>query len=100
MYKLIRLYNQNKNKIIKIILIIVLIIGLIQLLNYLVSIKNKNIQSGNVDNSNKIAEENNNQLVSNKSIISGQSVTTSKLKKDTQVIDEFVKLCNDKQIFK
>lgn len=98
MYKLIRFYNQNRNKIIKIILIIVLIIGLIQLLNYLVSVKNKNIQSGNIENINKITEENNNQLISNKSIISGQSITTSKLKKDTQVIDEFVKLCNEKQI--
>lgn len=97
MYKLIRFYNQNRKKIFKIILIIVLIIGLIQLLNYFAkNPQNKgNIQQGNIITINNRV---NDELVSDKSIISGQSVGTTKLKEDKDIIKQFVEDCNNEDI--
>ena len=92
MYKLIRFYNQNKKKILKTILIIVFILILIQILDYLskINITGKGIQN-KVSNDN----ENNQGLVSDKSAISGQSISTTKLKNDTEIIDKFVGYCNE-----
>lgn len=95
MYKLIRYYNQNKDKILKTILIIVFIIGIIQLLNYLIKLKNeKNISKLNVL-TNYINNDISQELVSDKSLISGQSVSSTKLKQDTDIINEFVENCNN-----
>lgn len=96
MYKLIRFYNQNRKKILKTILIIVFIIGGIQLLNYF-SKTNTNSNYGNTEqnsNKNKIAQE----LISDKSPISGQSISSSKLKNDTEIIKDFIEKCNNKDI--
>lgn len=99
MYKLIRFYNQNRKKIFKIILIIVLIIGLIQLLNYFAKQSN-NINKNDYEQKNIInnSAEKNQDIVSNKSLVSGEIVQNEKLKKDADVIDEFVKYCNNKDI--
>lgn len=96
MYKLIRFYNQNRKKIFKIILIIVFIIGIIQLLNYFTRV-NKEQQ---VNQNTTITEEDNisQELVSNKSAISGENVSSAKLKKDTDVINKFVEYCNQSDL--
>ncbi len=99
MYKLIRFYNQNRKKIFKIILIIVLIIGLIQLLNYFAKQSN-NIDKNDYEQKNIVNTNNekNQDIISNKSLVSGSIVSNEKLKKDVDVIDEFIKYCNNKDI--
>ena len=95
MYKLMRFYNQNKGKIWTIILIIVFILGIIQLLNYFAktNVTSKKVESISTNNT-----EINQEVVSDKSTISGQNVSSTKLKQDTDVINEFVKYCNDGNI--
>lgn len=95
MYKLMRFYNQNKGKIWTIILIIVFILGIIQLLNYFAktNVTSKKVESIATNNT-----EINQEVVSDKSAISGQNVSSTKLKKDTDIINEFVKYCNDGNI--
>lgn len=99
MYKLIRFYNQNRTKIIKTILIIVLIILVIQLLNYLTKLK---IEKEKTQNSallnNSIVNNTSTSLITDKSAVSGESVSSNKLKKDTDIIDDFIKFCNDGDI--
>lgn len=91
MYKLIRFYNQNRRKILITILIIVFILGIIQLLNYFSKINVIGKETPNITVNNA---ETNQGLVSDKSAISGQSVSSTKLEKDTKIIGEFVEYCN------
>ena len=96
MYKLIRFYNQNRRKILMTILIIVFILGIIQLLNYFTKI-NKEQQ----ENQNSNITENsdiNRELVSNKSAVFGDTVSSSNLKSDIEIINEFVKYCNEQNV--
>ena len=92
MYKLIRFYNQNKKKILKTILIIVFILILIRLLNYLSGI---NINGGGI----QYIEQDNNEiyqgLISDKSAISGKTISHSELKKDTDIVGKFIGYCNE-----
>ena len=96
MYKLIRLYNQNKKKIWTIIICIILIIGLIQLLNYIV-IKNNEKNINNSNNNIKTPEKtyNNINLESDKSAITGESIGRTQLEK-VDIIDTFYSYCNNK----
>lgn len=99
MYKLIRLYNQNRRKIFIIILIIVFIIVLIQLLNYFA--KRDNVDKNKIGNSDNIIENvlnNNKELLSDKSAISGGKISDSKLKNDSNVISKFFDYCNNGDI--
>lgn len=99
MYKLIRFYNQNRKKIFKIILIIVFIIGIIQLLNWLTKEKNnKKVQNNVIENSSVINNDTQKELVSNKSVVSGEKISNYKLEKDTDVIKKFITYCNDKEL--
>ena len=96
MYNLIRFYNQNRRKILMTILIIVFILGIIQLLNYFTKI-NKEQQ----ENQNSNITENsdiNRELVSNKSAVFGDTVSSSNLKSDIEIINEFVKYCNEQNV--
>lgn len=96
MYKLIRFYNQNRKKILVIVLFIVFLILLLQLLNYFTKIKKEDTKVLN-----NTVEENNNsikQLISDKSSVSGKSVSSSKLKEDANVIDKFMEYCKNKNV--
>lgn len=95
MYKLIRFYNQNRRRILITILIIVFILGIIQLLNYFskINITARETQRLEVNNT-----EANKELVSDKSAISGQSISSTQLKRDTDIINEFVGYCNNGDI--
>ena len=93
MYKLIRFFNQNRKRIIRIILIIVFLLVLIQLLNYFAKNKNddNNMQKNDIEINNFINKQ---ELVSDKSAISGKSISQNKLENDTNVINEFLNYCN------
>lgn len=95
MYKLIRFYNQNRKNIIKVILIIAFIILVIQLLNWLTRINKQNEEEDN-----NIIEKNNtiNEIISDRSLISGESISSTKLEEDTEIINKFVKYCNEENI--
>ena len=94
MYNLIRFYNQNRKKIIKIILVIVFIIGLIQLLDFFSKRENKNEEVSNEINNTKYS----NTVISDKSAISGSSVSENKFKKDTDIINDFFNYCKNGNI--
>lgn len=89
MYKLIRYFNQNRKRIIIIIIGIVFFLGLIQLLNYFA--KNSNSSNNNVIVKDTVI---NNELVSNKSAVSGSNIAQQKLKRDTDIITKFMDYCN------
>lgn len=89
MYKLIRYFNQNRKRIIIIIIGIVFFLGLIQLLNYFA--KNSNSSNNNVIVKDTVV---NNELVSNKSAVSGSNIAQQKLKRDTDIITKFMDYCN------
>lgn len=96
MYRLMRFYNQNRKKIWMTILIIVFILGGIQLLNYFAKenkLNNAN-KNNNINRENSIKQE----LVSDKSSISGSSISSTILNKDVEVINEFVKYCNENNL--
>ena len=95
MYRLIRFYNQNRRRILIIILIIVFILGIIQLLNYFsrMKIAKEDKQNTLIENT-----EINKDVVSEKSLISGQNVSDTQLNSETELIDEFVKYCNNKDL--
>lgn len=95
MYKLIRFYNQNKKKILRTILIIVFIIIVIQLLNQFYKGKNVKRDIQYIEVSDNVINQ---ELISDKSVISGQKVSSNKLKDDTDIINQFVEYCNEKNI--
>lgn len=97
MYNLIRFYNQNRKQIFTIILIIVFVIALIQLLNYLSKNRTENNLTENQNISSNVVSDKQ-ELISNKSAISGKSISETKLQKDTDVIDKFIEYCNKKDI--
>ncbi len=97
MYKLIKFYNQNRKKIFKIILIIVFILAIIQLLNYFSKISKKDVAIDNVsvvNNSNNAHQE----LVSNRSVITGEKISENKLNGDVDIINKFMDYCNEGNI--
>lgn len=93
MYNLIRFYNRNKRTIIKIILIIALIIVIIQLFNNFYKNRKDNKNDRNIKN-NTYQEE----LISDKSSITGESVYKEDLKNDVDIINQFVNYCNNKDV--
>lgn len=97
MYKLIRFFNQNRKRILLIVLIIVFIVILIQLLNFIEKNNNNkdNIVSNNVNVSNF---DNNKEITSDKSLISGDTVSESKLNEDADIINNFLEFCNNGNI--
>lgn len=96
MYKLVRFYNQNRRKIWMTILIIVFILGIIQLLKYLT--KENKLNNINKEKNTIIENNINQELISDKSAVSGDEVSSTKLKNDTEIINEFIKYCNEKNI--
>lgn len=94
MYNLIRFYNQNRRKIIEIILIIVFIILIIQLLNYFSKKENNNNENNNIIIKSNYDQE----VISDKSAISGSKISGNKLNEDTDVIKSFYEYCNQGNI--
>ena len=81
MYKLIRFFNQNKNQIIKIGVFIIFLFIILQLLNKLAQIKNKeSIENVTVSNTSSTTQSDNKGLISNKSAVNGGEVSKENLK--------------------
>lgn len=97
MYKLIRFYNQNRRKIIIIVLVIIFLLLLLQLFNYLAK-TNQSVENKNIKNQENI--QNNNEMISNKSAVSGKDISQTKLKNDSDIINEFFEYCNNGDIEK
>lgn len=101
MYKLIRFFNQNKNQIIKIGVFIIFLFIILQLLNKLAQIKNKeSIENVTVSNTSSTTQSDNKGLISNKSAVNGGEVSKENLKNATDTIYEFVDYCNKQEIEK
>ena len=103
MYKLIRFFNQNRKKIVRVILIIAFAFIILQILNYLIKIKYENDNEKNTNviiNQNNSISNYNNSLISDKSMISGSSISSTKLKSDIDIIDKFMTYCNNKELEK
>lgn len=94
-----RIYNQNRNKIWKIILITAMVIFLIQLLNYFAKQKNKQ------ENNEKVSASNNKVVISEKTVVenttskvTGEAVSSEKIKSSAETINRFVQYCNSGDI--
>ena len=90
---IIRLYNQNRKQLFILILIIAFIIGVIHFANYIV-------KKDNLDNSNnKLSSSSTGSATTTynpkQSAISSETVSNSTFKKQSEVIDNFVKYCNE-----
>lgn len=93
---IIRLYNQNRRQIFLVLIVIAAIIFAIHLANYLVkSDNNKNLNSG-FNSSSTTSTTTINQ--SQQSAISSSSVSNSVFKVQSELIDEFIKYCNEGKV--
>ena len=104
MHKLRKFFYDNKNKIIKIGAFIIFLFIILQLLNKLAQIKNKesieNVAASNTTNANNITQNDNKGLISNKSAVNGSEVSKENLKNATDTIYKFVDYCNKHEIEK
>ena len=93
MYRLIRLYNQNRAKIWFMVIIIVFIISLIQILNYFAKISNEEKVNNEMENK----ETTYNNVVSydkqSESIISNTKLSEESKNKYGQLLDDFFTKC-------
>ncbi len=97
MHNIMRFIRQNKKQIIKVALIVAFLFGCLQLLNYL-SGKEKDDSSNYYESS--IYNETNGTVLSDKSAVSGASVSKSEIKKFNNKIEEFIKYCNESNVEK
>ena len=95
MHNLIRFYNQNRRTIFIIILVIVLLLILIQILN---EISKKNSSRDIINTDTKISENLDGEVISDKSAVSGTTISKDTLKSDTEIIKEFMEYGNSGDI--
>lgn len=91
---IMRYYNQNRKKIWGIIIIIAFILLLLYLLNYM-STKEEEI---NIQNNEVNIITNSSRVTTNESVVTGEKVSSNQLKTQTEVIDEFISLCNERKL--
>ena len=91
-------YNQHRKKIWITVGIIAAFIIIIQLLNFFTAKINNNIEEVNTITENdvisEIKNETNVDIESAQSVVSGETISTEKLKSATEVIGEFMDYCN------
>lgn len=92
MNKLIRIWNQNRGKIIITALVVVFFFIIIRALN---SVAKKSIEQKNNNTNTAWVEE---EQIPDKSILTGQKVNTETTKTNVSVIEEFVNSCNENNI--
>ena len=101
MHKIRQFYYQNKTQIKIVIAIIAFIIIAIQFTNYMSRINSeKKIQESIVNNINNNKTENKNQIISEKSAVTGENINNTILNSLNQLIQEFITQCNNKDIEK
>lgn len=91
MHNLMRFIRQNKKQIIKVALIVSFLILMLQLLNYFAANQTSDYSNSKSD----IYNTSNGTIISDKSAVSGGSISTSEINKVNNKIDEFVKYCNE-----
>lgn len=91
-------YNQHRKKIWITVGIIAAFIIIIQLLNFFTAKINNNIEEVNTITENdvisEIKNETNVDVESAQSVVSGETISTEKLKSETEIIGEFMDYCN------
>lgn len=97
MHNLIRFYNQNRKKIWMVILVIVLVIIVLQLLDMYYKKKEGDAIITNVIASSNYTNQSK-EVVSEKSAVTGQKVSKSKLQSETEIIKEFIEACNNQDV--
>ena len=98
MHNLRRFYYQNKEKIWKVVLIIAFLLGIIYFLNHK-AIEDNNKNSSTVISSSNVSysDNENNTYISNKSAISGGSVTKQEVEKINSTISKFLQYCKNEK---
>lgn len=91
MYKIIRIFNQNRRQILIAILAIVFVIGILQILNSVAKKANEQKLQNLLTASNEINTSTYNPSYS---VISGETVKKEVNEKVATIIDEFIKRCN------
>lgn len=94
-----RYYNQNRKKIWGIVIIIFSAFIFLQLVNYIYKINMEKKSTASMD-SNTITQMNTNTttLTTNKSVVSGNTVSNNQLQDATTIIDKFISYCNSKEL--
>lgn len=104
MHNLMRFWYQNKNQIIKVGAIVIFVLLIIQIVNLFVKRNNEkqfeNIMNGTNINANNTSSTENNTVISDKSAITGQNVSSKQLSTDTNTINNFINYCNQKDLEK
>lgn len=104
MHNLMRFWYQNKNQIIKVGAIVIFVLLIIQVVNLFVKRNNEkkleNVINGTNINTNNTSSTENNTVISDKSAITGQNVSSKQLSTDTNTINNFINYCNQKDLEK
>ncbi len=104
MHNLMRFWYQNKNQIIKVGAIVIFVLLIIQVVNLFVKRNNEkkleNVINGTNINTNNTSSTENNTVISDKSAITGQNVSSKQLSSETNTINNFINYCNQKDLEK
>ena len=95
MHNLRHFYYQNKEKIWKVVLIIAFLLGIIYFLNNLVSKDNNTNNAVETNKTEGYSNEQTQTYISDKSAISGETVTESEVKKINNTISKFLQYCKN-----
>lgn len=95
MHNIMRYIRQNRKKLIRIALIVVSLFGLLQFLNYMAK---NNIETGKSNSNTNIYNTSNGTIMSEKSAVSGATVSTTKIENVNNTIKEFVDYCNNHNV--
>lgn len=101
MNRLRRFFNQNRKVIIRLTIIIVSAFLLLQLANLLVANKNDVVEQKTQEQitiEQNLAQDKN--IISKKSSVTGDTISTERLKSETDIIKEFMDNCNEGEIEK
>ncbi len=95
-----RLYNQNRKGIWWILIIIAFFIVILQVINYIIGNSNKEKLNNNVQNNinSNITGNERIQLSTNKSVLTGEGVSTTKLSTEVGTIKQFLENCKNNKL--
>ncbi len=93
MFNIIRNFNQNRKMYLEILLVIVFVFIVLGLINNMTK-ENKNNTRINSENATRLT----NDVISDKSAVSGQEISKNRLNKETEAIKNFLDYCNDSKV--